>query len=270
MQMNEAVSEPEPREIKRTRNLLRFYFLIICSLFFVVLLLCINNLKVYRSFQDIQRQYGSAYKKSQSAQTNQSELKEYKVIFEKEKVLLEEKYNELSSNTTEIKQRLLELEMKNTELDKKNRELAEDNISLQNTLKMAASVGIKPQNYTRFEGFTSRGELDRGDYVGKFLGTAYTPSKEECGNNNGITNSGKPIIPGISVAVDSNYWPLGTIFYIKGLGYAIAMDTGGAIKGKNRFDFAVFDKNFARTLGQRHWEVYLIQMGNGKVNEIKF
>jgi 3D (Asp-Asp-Asp) domain-containing protein len=48
------------------------------------------------------------------------------------------------------------------------------------------------------------------------------------------------------------------------------MDTGGAIKGKNRIDFAVFDKAFAKKIGRRKFEVYLISIGNGKVDTIKF
>jgi len=43
------------------------------------------------------------------------------------------------------------------------------------------------------------------------------------------------------------------------------MDTGSAIKGKYRFDFAVFDKNFANKLGANYWDVYLVKMGNGKL-----
>ncbi len=45
------------------------------------------------------------------------------------------------------------------------------------------------------------------------------------------------------------------------------MDTGSAIKGKNRFDFAVLDKKFAYALGQQYYDVYLVKMGNGKITE---
>ena len=55
------------------------------------------------------------------------------------------------------------------------------------------------------------------------------------------------------------------MFYVKGLGYTVAMDTGSAIKGKYRFDFSVFDKKFAQELGTREWEVYLVEMGSGRV-----
>jgi 3D (Asp-Asp-Asp) domain-containing protein/FtsZ-binding cell division protein ZapB len=182
--------------------------------------------------------------------------------------MLQEEIVKLLAQNEQILMDIKNLKIINDELVKKNKALMEDNIALQNSLKAAAAVGIKPQNYTTFNGFSSRGEMERGTYLGEFLGTAYTPSKDECGNNKGITNSGKPIIPGVSIAIDDEYWPYGTVFYIKGLGYAVAMDTGNAIKGGNRFDFAVFDKRFAKKLGSKYWEVYLVKMGNGKVAEV--
>jgi len=158
------------------------------------------------------------------------------------------------------------LEEEINQMVQKNRELVEDNIELQNTLKLAAEAGIKPQNYKKFSGFSIRTELERGEYVGRFIGTAYTPSEDECGNNLGITYSGEPIMAGISLAVDLEHWPIGTIFFIKGLGYGVAMDTGEAIKGRNRFDFAVFDKRFAKLLGYRSWDVYLVKIGDGNID----
>jgi 3D (Asp-Asp-Asp) domain-containing protein len=52
---------------------------------------------------------------------------------------------------------------------------------------------------------------------------------------------------------------MGTKFYIEGLGYVVAMDTGGAIKGKYRFDYAVFDRQYAKQLGRRKYKVYLVK-----------
>lgn len=247
-------------------------------------MLCGNNFVIYKS-------YKKAYKeievlsldnkeirlKNNRLNTELEKLKDenemlkrsyFDTVDENEKLLKTiEELKKLNEKLTEKNEELI---TKNNELTGKNKELAQDNIALQNSLKMAASVGIKPQNYVLFEGFNSSDSINRGKYIGEFLGTAYTPSIEECGNNKGITNSGKPIIPGISVAIDKNHWPFGTIFYIKGLGYTIAMDTGSSVKGKYRFDFAVFDKEFAMTLGSRKWDVYLVKMGNGKVEDIPF
>lgn len=142
---------------------------------------------------------------------------------------------------------------------KKNQELIEENINLQESLRMAASVGIKPQNYSIPEDVESAVDYSKLEYIGEFEGTAYTPSAKECSNDLGYTASGKPIVPGVSIAVDTDYWPLGTEFYVKGLGYVVAMDTGSAVKGKYRFDFAVFDKSFANKIGRKNWEVYLVK-----------
>lgn len=167
-----------------------------------------------------------------------------------------------------IDERIDSLKKENDKLRENNKVLTDDNLLLQNSLKLAATVGIKPKNYTIPPEITSRSNIDRKRYLGKFKITAYTPSAKECGNSKGITYSGKPIIPGVSVAVDKRHWPIGTVFYIKGLGYVTAMDTGSAIKGKKRMDFAVLDKKFAFALGTKYWDVYLVRMGNGKVQSI--
>ena len=137
--------------------------------------------------------------------------------------------------------------------------LVEENIKLQESLKLAASVGVKPQNYDEAEKIESAVDYSKLEYIGEFEGTAYTPSVEECSNNLGYTASGKPIIAGVSIAVDNKYWKLGTKFYIEGLGYVVAMDTGNAVKGKYRFDYAVFDRDYALKLGRRNWDVYLVK-----------
>jgi len=200
---------------------------------------------------------------------NEKKLKKENDELTAELIQLKEKYSQTSRGTEDLLKQLDDLKRSNAELAEKVKELTNDNIALQNSLKMAASVGVKPQSYTLFEGLEQRDTLDRGEYLGKFLGTAYTPSKEECGNDLGITKSGEPIIPGVSIAVDERYWPFGTVFYIKGLGYTVAMDTGSAVKGKYRFDFSVLDRNFALQLGSRKWDVYLVKMGDGNVKDIK-
>ena len=146
--------------------------------------------------------------------------------------------------------------------------LVEQNIKLQNTLKEAASVGITPQNYDEAEEVNSAVDYSKLEYIGEFEGTAYTPSVEECSNNLGYTASGKPIIAGVSIAVDNDYWKFGTKFYIEGLGYVVAMDTGNMVKGQYRFDYAVFDKDYALKLGRKKWKVYLVKDEEESVQEV--
>ncbi len=175
-----------------------------------------------------------------------------------EKTQIVEQKDELEKQKAEIADEHEKLLSEAEQLAKNNQSIIEENMRLQNSLKMAASVGIKPINYGEAEEADSAVDYSNLTYIGEFEGTAYTPSPEECSNNLGITASGKAIIPGVSIAVDTKYWKLGTEFYIEGLGYVVAHDTGGGVKGKYRFDYAVFDKDFALLLGRRKWKVYLV------------
>ena len=244
----------------------------VAIMFVVVLFLCGNHFLLLESYGEIKNDLTGAYGILETERQARKQLTSEDTALldkfnrlEEERRQLEENYNKASRGSVDLSRQLEILKKQNSDLVKQNKDLANDNIALQNSLKIAASVGVKPQNYSLFDPLKPRDTLKRGKYLGKFLGTAYTPSKEECGNDKGITNSGKPIIPGVSIAIDNRYWPFGTVFYIKGLGYTVAMDTGSAIKGKYRFDFSVLDKQFAMQLGSRKWDVYLVKLGTGDV-----
>lgn len=276
MKTDEALDFPEPQKPQRrarrekANNISKLYFLVIYILITILVVLCLYNIALYNSNRRVSSQYNEPFIEIKSIQAENKNLKANNDHLATENNTIKDQYKSLREENEKFLDMLSDIKKKNDEITSKNKELTEDNIELQNSLKMAAAVGIKPQNFTNFNGLSSRGEIERGKYIGKFLGTAYTPSAAECGNSKGITNSGKPVIAGVSLAVDGKYWPFGTIFYIKGLGYAVAMDTGSAIKGKKRFDFAVFDKKFAKELGSKYWEVYLVKKGNGKIERIDF
>lgn len=61
-----------------------------------------------------------------------------------------------------------------------------------------------------------------------------------------------------SVAVDPRVIPLGTKLYIEGYGYAVAEDTGGAIKG-NRIDLFLNSSSESENWGVRWVNVYVIK-----------
>lgn len=275
----EAADSIRPRNNVKHYRLARkkssSYIWAVLILFVLVGFLCINNYSVLQSYKGVRDELEDAYKRMDSVKIVSSDLENEKLAAEKQNDLLAEEnknlreaFDKASRGSTDFAKQLENIKKQNSELTKKNKELVDDNVALQNSLKMAASAGVKPQNYSLFGGLDQRDSVNKGKYVGKFTGTAYTPSKEECGNDKGFTNSGVPIVPGVSVAIDTKYWPFGTIFYIKGLGYTVAMDTGSAIKGKYRFDFSVLDKKFAQELGTRKWDVYLVKLGNGNVGDI--
>ncbi len=114
---------------------------------------------------------------------------------------------------------------------------------------------------------TSRGLPFRYSKVLSCKATAYDLSYESCAKNPGdpgygITFTGTHARPGV-IAVDPRYIPLGTKVYIKSLdstpdyGFAIAEDTGSAVKGY-LVDLFISDPRKVRRYGKRNVLVYII------------
>jgi 3D (Asp-Asp-Asp) domain-containing protein len=95
----------------------------------------------------------------------------------------------------------------------------------------------------------------------KVIATAYTSGPESTGKKPGdlgygITKSGWPADMGI-VAVDPEVIPLGSILYIPEYGYAIALDTGSAIKGE-KIDVYFHDVEKALKWGVKEVEIIIL------------
>ena len=86
--------------------------------------------------------------------------------------------------------------------------------------------------------------------------TSYTDDPSENGGYS-TTRLGTPLRYGV-VAVDPRVIPLGTKLYIEGYGYAVAEDTGGAIKG-NRIDLCFTNKAQANAFGRKNVKVYILK-----------
>jgi len=107
-------------------------------------------------------------------------------------------------------------------------------------------------------GFTA----SRGSYVRhKVLtmsATAYDPSPATIGPGaTGRTRTGRIAEYGV-VAVDPRVIPLNTIVYVEGYGFALACDTGGAIKG-NRIDLCYDSRSVANSYGRKRVRVHVLQ-----------
>lgn len=113
---------------------------------------------------------------------------------------------------------------------------------------------------------TSRGNTSYRKAV-TMTATAYDLSFESCGKRPGdkyygLTASGTKVRPGV-VAVDPKVIPLGTKLYVKSLdgtkdyGFAVAEDTGGAIKG-NKIDLFFESGKDVYNFGRRKVKVYIL------------
>jgi 3D (Asp-Asp-Asp) domain-containing protein/methionine-rich copper-binding protein CopC len=92
------------------------------------------------------------------------------------------------------------------------------------------------------------------------VATAYASGYEDNGPWNDKTHIGTKVRPGV-IAVDPRVIPLGSKVYIEfedGRGmYAVAEDTGGAIKG-NRIDIVMSDREIAKDFGIQDVKVYVL------------
>jgi 3D (Asp-Asp-Asp) domain-containing protein len=86
--------------------------------------------------------------------------------------------------------------------------------------------------------------------------TAYEPGYRSNGKWAGITAMGTKLRHGV-VAVDPRVIPLGTRLYVDGYGFAVAEDTGGAIKGK-RIDLLYPTYEAAMRFGRQQVKVYIL------------
>lgn len=125
--------------------------------------------------------------------------------------------------------------------------------------KKIAETSTKPRPQIVSVG--ARGMLaSRGFFSGRRMITmrasAYTGSAAENGGYAGRTASGLRAGHGV-VAVDPRFIPLGTRLYIEGYGYAVAGDTGGAIKG-NRIDLGHNSRSEALRFGRRTVKVLIL------------
>lgn len=116
--------------------------------------------------------------------------------------------------------------------------------------KVAASTPKKPNTPSRSDGAGVSKEL-------MVSATAYTA---HCNGCSGITKTGLNLRknPNMKViAVDPRVIKLGTKVHVEGYGYAIAGDTGGAIKG-NKIDVFIPSKSRAYQWGRKNVKVKVL------------
>ncbi len=108
----------------------------------------------------------------------------------------------------------------------------------------------------------------------KVVATGYTAGVESTGKTPdhpqyGVTYSGVKVKRDLysTIAADLSVYPIGTVMFIPDYGYGVVADKGGAIKG-NKIDlfFNTVEDVYAQW-GKKEVEVFIIEMGNGKLTE---
>ena len=87
--------------------------------------------------------------------------------------------------------------------------------------------------------------------------SAYDTSPQTLPGSTGRTATGIQARYGV-VAVDPRVIKLGTYVYVEGYGFAIAADTGGAIKG-NRIDLCFNSRREALNFGRKTVKVHILE-----------
>jgi len=119
------------------------------------------------------------------------------------------------------------------------------------TIVKAAQPAVIEMGSSGFQ--TSRGSFNRAKVM-TMESTAYLPTD---GSSTGRTATGRKAQFGV-VAVDPRVIPLNSLVYVEGYGFAIAADTGGAIKG-NIIDVCFTDSRTVRAWGRRKVVVHVFK-----------
>ncbi|MCM2591816.1 G5 and 3D domain-containing protein [Rossellomorea marisflavi] len=171
-----------------------------------------------------------------------------KVVQEGKKGKKEKKFEIVKENGKEVSRKLI---------SEKTVKESQDKIVSVGTKKLVAQVSRGKSTTAAKPVSTSTKEEPSGGKEFYVSSTAYTAS---CNGCSGHTASGMNLKANPNakvIAVDPSVIPLGTKVYVEGYGYAVAADTGGAIKG-NKIDVFYSDHADAYRWGRKTVKVKIL------------
>lgn len=167
-------------------------------------------------------------------------------------------YEKLEANQVELSGKITKLEEEKAKLldqvktsNDKVKALQTDNANLK---KKISSIPVAAPS----RGGTKTASASKS--AGKTINVVATAYTAYCNGCSGVTATGINLRnnPGLKViAVDPKVIPLGTKVYVEGYGYAVAGDTGGAIKG-NKIDLFMSSKSSALKFGRKTIQVKVL------------
>ena len=128
------------------------------------------------------------------------------------------------------------------------------NFSPEEYFDMVSRYEAEEQEYTE-PFYDEQWAADGGEFYGEFVLSAYCAGCCCNGEWEGMTATGAKPVPGVTVAVDPDVIPLGSVITVNGAEY-IAQDVGGAVKG-NKIDILMGSHEEAKRFGVKSGIVFV-------------
>lgn len=161
------------------------------------------------------------------------------------------------------------------EIGNDNRDVIEKPV-MQTTLDAPKGPSSKPKAPVN-EKAAAAFAIDRPLSQVSVVATGYTAGIESTGKRPGhrlygITYSGVKVRRShvSTIAADPKVFPIGTLMYVPGYGYAVVADTGSKIKGKKIDLYFETKKQVYKQWGKRKVTVQVLKKGEGKLTEAGF
>jgi 3D (Asp-Asp-Asp) domain-containing protein len=202
-------------------------------------------------------------------------------VLKKEKPLVDKQLESKVRNSLEVKQNIAHEEKKTKEvyMDEFLNVIMENEkmgyTDKQDKQEVKISAMSKGSFDIAFDLERLESELELSQYPAKqVLATGYTAGYESTGKKPdhpqyGITYSGVQVRRDLysTIAADPTVFPIGTILYIPGYGYGVVADVGGAIRGDKIDLYFENIEDVFQLWGKQKVQVYVIQQGDGILNE---